>query len=134
MLGSMVDAPSPRVLVVDDDAVIVRLLEVNFRLSGFEVETASRGEEAIRKAGELHPDVIVMDVMMPGLDGWTVTERLREDPGTAETPIVLLSARVRDDDRSRGYALGVVDYVTKPFDTTDLVEVVRRHLPGGDVS
>jgi CheY-like chemotaxis protein len=130
----MTDAPSPRVLVVDDDAVIVRLLEVNFRLSGFEVETATRGEEAIRKAAELHPDVIVMDVMMPGLDGWTVTERLREDPGTADTPIVLLSARMRDDDRSRGYALGVVDYVNKPFDPTDLVEVVRRHLPGGETS
>jgi CheY-like chemotaxis protein len=130
----MTEAPSPRVLVVDDDAVIVRLLEVNFRLSGFEVETATSGEEAIRKAAELHPDVIVMDVMMPGLDGWAVTERLREDPGTAETPIVLLSARVRDDDRSRGYALGVVDYVNKPFDPTDLVEVVRRHLPGAEAS
>ena len=130
----MTDAPSPRVLVVDDDAVIVRLLEVNFRLDGFDVETASRGEEAIRKASELHPDVIVMDVMMPGLDGWAVTERLREDPGTAETPIVLLSARVRDDDRSRGYALGVVDYVNKPFDPADLVEVVRRHLPDREAS
>jgi DNA-binding response OmpR family regulator len=128
----MSDAPSPRILVVDDDAVIVRLLEVNFRLDGFEVETATRGEDAIRMAGELHPDVIVMDVMMPGLDGWAVTERLREDPGTADTPIVLLSARVRDDDRSRGYALGVVDYVTKPFDPTSLVEVVRSHLSGGE--
>jgi CheY-like chemotaxis protein len=130
----MTDAPSPRVLVVDDDAVIVRLLEVNFRLDGFDVETASRGEEAIRKASELHPDVIVMDVMMPGLDGWAVTERLREDPGTADTPIVLLSARVRDDDRSRGYALGVVDYVNKPFDPADLVEVVRRHIPDREAS
>jgi CheY-like chemotaxis protein len=130
----MSDVPSPRVLVVDDDAVIVRLLEVNFRLDGFEVETATRGEDAIRKAVELHPDVIVMDVMMPGLDGWAVTERLREDPGTADTPIVLLSARVRDDDRSRGYALGVVDYVTKPFDPTSLVEVVRSHLSGGESS
>jgi CheY-like chemotaxis protein len=130
----MSDVPSPRVLVVDDDAVIVRLLEVNFRLDGFEVETATHGEDAIRKAVELHPDVIVMDVMMPGLDGWAVTERLREDPGTADTPIVLLSARVRDDDRSRGYALGVVDYVTKPFDPTSLVEVVRSHLSGGESS
>jgi CheY-like chemotaxis protein len=130
----MTDAPSPRVLLVDDDAVIVRLLEVNFRLSGFEVETATRGEEALRKATELHPDVIVMDVMMPGLDGWAVTERLREEPGTADTPIVLLSARVRDDDRSRGYALGVVDYVNKPFDPTDLVEVVRRYLPDREAS
>jgi CheY-like chemotaxis protein len=124
----MVDAPSPRVLVVDDDAVILRLLEVNFRLDGFEVETANGGEEAVRKAAETHPDAIVMDVMMPGMDGWTVTERLRSDPATADTPIVLLSARVRDDDRSRGYALGVVDYVTKPFDPIELIEVVRRHL------
>jgi CheY-like chemotaxis protein len=125
----MTDAPSPRVLLVDDDAVIVRLLEVNFRLDGFQVETATRGEEALAKAIEVHPDVIVMDVMMPGMDGWTVTERLRADPTTAGTPVVLLSARVRDDDRSRGYALGVVDYLSKPFDPTELIEVVRRHLP-----
>jgi CheY-like chemotaxis protein len=125
------DAPSPRVLLVDDDPVIVRLLEVNFRLDGFRVDTATRGEEALSKAIELNPDVIVMDVMMPGMDGWAVSERLRADPATAETPIVLLSARVRDDDRSRGYALGVVDYVTKPFDPTDLIEVVRRNLVAG---
>jgi len=125
-------ARGPRVLVVDDDAVIVRLLEVNFRLDGFQVEVATRGEEAIEKAADLAPDVIVMDVMMPGLDGWAVTERLRADPATASTPVVLLSARVRDDDRSRGYALGIVDYVTKPFDPIDLVEVVRRHLPADE--
>jgi CheY-like chemotaxis protein len=127
----MTDAPGPRVLLVDDDAVIVRLLEVNFRLDGFRVETATGGEEALGKAAELLPDVIVMDVMMPGMDGWAVTERLRADPATAGTPIVLLSARVRDDDVSRGYALGVVDYVTKPFDPSELVEVVRRSLAIG---
>ena len=121
-------APGPRVLVVDDDAVIVRLLEVNFRLDGFEVEVATNGDEAFAKAVDLAPDVIVMDVMMPGQDGWAVTERLRAEPATASTPVILLSARVRDDDRSRGYALGIVDYVTKPFDPTELVEVVRGHL------
>ena len=126
----MSEAPQSRVLLVDDDPVIVRLLEVNFRLEGFHVRTASNGEEALEKAAEERPDVVVLDVMMPGLDGWEVCARMREDPKMADIPVVFLSARARDDDRSHGYALGVVEYVTKPFDPADLIEVVRRHLAG----
>ena len=115
-------------LIVDDDAVILRLLEVNFRLEGYDVESASRGEAALERAAANTPDIIVLDVMMPGLDGWQVCERLRAAPALADTPVVFLSARAQDDDRARGHALGVVDYVTKPFDPSELVEVVRRHL------
>ncbi len=117
-----------RVLLVDDDPVIVRLLEVNFRLEGFEVETALHGGEALLKAQAQRPDLIVLDVMMPGVDGWEVCERLRESPELSTVPIVLLSARAQEADVARGYALGVVEYVTKPFDPQDLVETVRRHL------
>ncbi len=117
-----------RVLLVDDDPVIVRLLEVNFRLEGFEVHTALGGEEALAKAVAQPPEVVVLDVMMPGLDGWEVCRRLRETPGLAGVPVVLLSARAQDADGPRGRALGVVEYVTKPFDPQTLVSAVRRHL------
>jgi DNA-binding response OmpR family regulator len=130
MLRAMASAPTHRVLLVDDDPVIVRLLEVNFRLEGYAIETATRGEEALEKAQTKRPDLIVLDVMMPGIDGWEVCRRLREDPTLADVPVIFLSARAQEDDRERGRALGVVDYLTKPFDPTALLETVRVHLGG----
>lgn len=118
----------PRVLIVEDEAVILRLLEVNFRLAGFEVETAARGEEALEKAAADPPDVAILDIMLPGLSGLEVCERLRGMPATTEVPIVMLSARTQDEDREHSYALGVTAYVTKPFEPAELVEVVRRAL------
>ena len=121
---------APHILVADDDPVIVRLLQVNFRLEGYEVETAAHGEEAIQKATELRPELILLDVMMPGLDGWEVCRRLKDDPNTAQIPVVFLSARAQEEDRRRGLELGVVDYVTKPFDPGELVSLVARCLSG----
>ena len=121
-----------RVLVVDDDPVIVRLLEVNLRLEGYDVETASRGDEALERAVATSPDLIILDVMMPGLDGWATARRLREQPAFADTPVVFLSARAQDDDRSKGLSLGSVSYVTKPFDPVRLMELVARLLSGED--
>jgi CheY-like chemotaxis protein len=116
----------PRVLVADDDPIILRLLEINLGLEGFTVETAGRGEDALRRAQELRPDVIILDVMMPGMSGYDVADLLRKDPGTAAIPVVLLSARAQEEDRKRGHALGVAEYVTKPFDPAELVDIVRR--------
>lgn len=118
------------VLIVDDDPVIVRLLQVNFRLEGFSVETASKGDEALERALADPPDIMLLDVMMPVYDGWEVCRRLRERDETRDVPVVFLSARAQDEDRARGYALGVVEYVTKPFDPASLVEIVRRTLAG----
>jgi CheY-like chemotaxis protein len=115
-----------RVLVADDDPIILRLLEVNLGLEGFTVDTAGRGEDAIRQAQEVHPDVIILDVMMPGMSGYEVAEQLRQDPATSGIPVVFLSARAQEEDRKRGEALGVAAYVTKPFDPAELVDVVRR--------
>jgi CheY-like chemotaxis protein len=115
-----------RILVADDDAVILRLLQVNFGLEGFEVQTAIHGEDALERAREMCPDVILLDVMMPGLDGWEVCRRLKEDETLAKTPVVFLSARAQDEDRQRGYDLGVAAYVTKPFDPARLIKLVRR--------
>jgi DNA-binding response OmpR family regulator len=118
----------PRILIVDDDPVIVRLLQINFRLEGYEVDAASRGEEALRMVQEHRPDVVVLDVMMPGLDGWEVCRQLKANPEVRHVPVIFLSARAQDEDRQRGYSLGVDEYVTKPFDPAHLVEIVDRAL------
>lgn len=128
--GDLEEEARPRVLIVDDDPVIVRLLQVNFRIDGYDVETALGGEDAIEKARARRPDVIVLDVMMPGVDGWEVCRRLKEDPELRGVPVIFLSARTQDEDRRRGYALGVVEYVTKPFDPIRLVDIVGRLLAG----
>jgi CheY-like chemotaxis protein len=117
---------TPVILVVDDDPVIVRLLEINLSLEGFAIVTTTRGEEAVRLARERRPALLLLDLMMPGMDGWAVREALLEDPATADIPVVVVSARTQDEDRERGYALNVAAYITKPFDPAELVETVRR--------
>lgn len=112
--------------MADDDPVILRLLEVNLGLEGFDVDTASRGEEALTKARETQPALILLDVMMPGLNGWDVARELKADPNTADVPVVLLSARTQEEDRRRGQELGADAYITKPFDPSELAETIRR--------
>jgi CheY-like chemotaxis protein len=125
--GERADATSPvRVLVVDDDEVIRQLITLNLELEGFEVHEAVDGVDALRKAAQVHPTVITLDVMMPNMDGWDAAARLRSDPETAHVKVVLLSARAQEADVRRGTRLGVDAYLTKPFDPDDLVEVVRR--------
>jgi DNA-binding response OmpR family regulator len=123
-------AELPHVLVADDDPVIVRLLELNFRLGGFRVSTATRGDQAVDLAVARTPDAIVLDVSMPGIDGYEACRRLREDHHLDGLPIVLLTAHSQDEDLDRGYALGIVAYVTKPFDPQVLVATVRGALAG----
>lgn len=119
---------SERILIADDDPVICRLLEVNFRLAGFRTETVTSGRAALDSATSDPPDALVLDVMMPGMDGWEVCRVLRDHPDTADLPVVVLSARLWGKDRERGYALGVKGFVAKPFDPADLVSEVRRVL------
>lgn len=116
----------PRVLVVDDEAVIRQLIAINLELEGFEVHQAVDGLDALARAGELDPDVVTLDVMMPGLDGWATARRLRADPATRRARIVLISARTRPADVERAREAGADAYVTKPFDPDDVVEAVRR--------
>ena len=124
----------PIVLIVDDDPAMLRMLEVNFRLSGFTVRTALRGDQAVELAIASPPDALVLDVMMPGLDGYEVAARLRQEPALARTPIVFLTARSQDDDRAKGEAVGGSEFVTKPFDPAALVETIRRRLAEVDAS
>ncbi len=116
-----------RVLVVDDDRVIQQLLEVNLELEGYEVvATAADGKEALEKIGELKPDLVILDIMMPKMDGLEVCRRLRADPDLADIPVILLSARAQDMDIREGLDIGASAYLTKPFDPVELLEVVGR--------
>jgi CheY-like chemotaxis protein len=115
-----------KVLAADDDPVILRLIEVNLLLEGFAVETVGRGEDVLARAREAPPQVILLDVMMPGMTGWDVARRLKEDGITSNIPIVFLSARTQEEDRRKGEELGVSAYVSKPFDPVDLVDTIRR--------
>ena len=120
-----------RVLVVDDDRVIQQLLEVNLELEGYQVAgTASDGREAIKMAEELKPDLILLDIMMPKMDGLEVCRHLKSDPKLAKIPIVLLSARAQDMDIREGLDIGADAYLTKPFDPVELLDVVGRLLAG----
>jgi DNA-binding response OmpR family regulator len=119
---------SPVVLLVDDDPVMTRLLEVNFRLAGFRVGLASRGDAALERMQAVPPDAVVLDVMLPGLNGYEVCREMRERPSLANVPVVFLSARAEDDDRVRTDVTGPVDHIAKPFEPVDLVELVRRRV------
>jgi DNA-binding response OmpR family regulator len=117
-----------RVLVIDDEAPIRLLCRVNLEAEGMEVLEASDGPTGLKQARNHTPDVILLDVMMPGLDGWRVAEELLDDPTTEDIPIVFLTARAELRDRARGIDLGGVDYVTKPFNPVELAPLVRGLL------
>ncbi len=119
---------SERVLVADDDPDILTVVKVNLELDGFDVETAVDGEDALQKASSNPPNVIVLDIMMPRMDGLTALHRLRSQATTANIPIILLTARGLPEDRVRGLELGADDYITKPFDITELAARVRAVL------
>jgi two-component system, OmpR family, alkaline phosphatase synthesis response regulator PhoP len=124
-MGSVTGAVT-RVLVIDDEAPIRLLCRVNLEADGMQVLEASDGPTGLEKARNEEPDVILLDVMMPGLDGWQVAEELLDDRRTSSIPIVFLTARAEVRDRARGLDLGGIDYVTKPFNPIELAPQVRE--------
>jgi DNA-binding response OmpR family regulator len=117
-----------RILVIDDEAPIRLLCRVNLEAAGMEVREAEDGIVGLAAAREDRPDAILLDVMMPGMDGWQVLEGLLEDERTQKIPIVFLTARAELRDQARGLELGGVDYVTKPFNPLDLAPLVEDLL------
>jgi CheY-like chemotaxis protein len=115
-----------KVLICDDDPVILRLLQVNLEIEGYDVVIAHHGEEAVDKALAETPDLVLLDIMMPRMDGYEACRQIRSHDETKEVPIVFLSARAQQSDIDKGRAYGVSDYLTKPFDPTDLLEVIER--------
>jgi DNA-binding response OmpR family regulator len=117
-----------RVLVIDDEAPIRLLCRVNLEAAGIEVSEAEDGKVGLASARAEPPDVILLDVMMPGMDGWQVFSELLNDERTADVPIVFLTARAELRDQARGLELGGVDYVTKPFNPLDLAPLIEDLL------
>ncbi|MDQ6927823.1 MAG: response regulator [Actinomycetota bacterium] len=117
-----------KVLVVDDDPVILELLRLNFELEGFEVVSACDGRAGFDRAVAEAPDLVISDIMMPNVDGLQMLQQLRADPGTAELPVLLLSAKAQHNEVQRGLDLGADDYVTKPFDPLELLDRVNALL------
>ena len=117
-----------KVLVIDDEAPIRLLCRVNLEAEKMDVIVAADGPSGVEKARAEGPDVILLDVMMPGLDGWRVAEQLLDDKSTAAIPIIFLTARAEFRDRARGLDIGGVDYITKPFNPLELAPLVQRLL------
>ena len=117
-----------RVLVIDDEAPIRLLCRVNLEAEKMEVFEAKDGPTGLEEAKRTDPDVILLDVMMPMLDGWRVAEHLLDDPKTKDIPIIFLTARAEFRDRARGLDIGGIDYVTKPFNPLELASLVRNLL------
>lgn len=120
-----------RILVVDDEPEAVELVEFNLKKAGFDVITATDGAQAVKKTRSARPDLIVLDLMMPEVDGLEVCKILRRDPATARIPIIMLTAKATEVDRIVGLELGADDYVTKPFSPRELVLRVNKILRRG---
>ena len=123
-----------RILIVEDDATIRTILEMALLGAGFkEVKSAARGDDGLAEAKKWKPDLVLLDLMLPGLDGFTVAQRIRETDGLSATRIIMLTARTQSEDIVRGLEAGADDYVTKPFDRKVLLArvraVLRRGLP-----
>jgi DNA-binding response OmpR family regulator len=120
-----------RVLVVDDEPNIVMSLRFLMEREGFQVEVASTGQAAVAALDRAPADLVLLDIMMPELDGFEVCQRIRDNPAWRATKIVMLTAKGRDIERDKGLALGADEYVTKPFSTRDLVAKVKQMLAPG---
>jgi DNA-binding response OmpR family regulator len=117
-----------KVLVVDDEPNIVLSLEFLMEQAGFEVVTAEDGEQALARVTDSQPDLLLLDISLPGISGFDVLERLRSEEATSGLAIIMLTAHGRDVEREKGMALGADDYITKPFSTQALVEKVKKLL------
>jgi CheY-like chemotaxis protein len=120
-----------RVLVVDDEPDVLLLCRLNLQQHGHELLEASDGSTALDIAREQHPDVIVLDLMLPGMNGYEVLETLKKDGRTSDIPVLVLTAKSLGADRERSHELGASEFLTKPFLPSDLCEMVESLLPAG---
>lgn len=115
-----------KILAVDDEKHIVRLVQITLEKEGFELVTAFNGREALEKVASEKPDLVVMDVMMPEMDGLEALAKMKTDPATAKIPVIMLTAKAQDSDVFRGWQSGADLYLTKPFNPAELVTFVKR--------
>jgi DNA-binding response OmpR family regulator len=119
---------SNRILVVEDDPGALRLVTYTLETEGYEVLTATNGLQGLRKAQNDKPDLVILDVMLPGIDGFEICHRLRAEPATAKLLIMMLSAKAREADKTTGLKMGADDYLPKPADPADIVSHVKALL------
>ena len=117
-----------KILVVDDEIYIVHILDFSLGMEGYEVVTALDGEQALERVAEQKPDLIVLDIMMPKLDGYEVCKSIKSNAATQHIPVILLSAKGRNVDQKLGFDVGADDYITKPFSPRKLVERINQLL------
>ena len=115
-----------KILTVDDEKHIVRLIQVNLERHGYEVVTAYDGREALQKVDDERPDLVILDVMMPYMDGFEVLQNLKRNPATRDIPVIMLTAKAQDADVFKGWQSGVDCYLTKPFNPMELISFVQR--------
>lgn len=120
-----------KVLIVDDEANIVISLEFLMQQAGYQVDIARTGDEALHKIEQFLPDLVLLDVMLPGPNGFDILQQVRQNPERRSVAIIMLTAKGRDVEVTKGLALGANAYITKPFSTRDLLAEVRRCLDGG---
>ena len=120
--------PKGRILVVDDEVYIVHILDFSLGMEGYEVVTALDGEQALERVAQQKPDLIVLDIMMPKLDGYETCKALKSREETRDIPVILLSAKGRNVDQKTGFEVGADDYITKPFSPRKLVERINAIL------
>ncbi|MBI2190812.1 MAG: response regulator [Planctomycetes bacterium] len=119
-----------KILIIDDEPIIVRTLQDRLKFTGYEVFTAADGEEGLQKAVQQKPDLVLLDIMMPKLDGHQVLERMRQMEDTREIPVIMLTARSQMEDVIKATSGGSADYVVKPFDLVALLEKIDKVLSG----
>ncbi|PID85283.1 MAG: DNA-binding response regulator [Chloroflexi bacterium] len=121
-----------RILIVDDDKAVVRLMRAYLAQAGYEVLVAYDGETAVHILRRENPDLVLLDLMLPGMDGWEITRLMRSDPNLASIPIIMLTARVDDVDKIVGLEMGADDYVTKPYNPREVVARIKARLRSAD--
>lgn len=115
-----------KILVVDDEVYILHILDFSLGAEGFEVISANNGELAVEKAKREKPNLIVLDIMMPVLDGYETCRRLKRESDTKDIPVILLTAKGRDVDKRLGFEVGAIDYIVKPFSPSRLIERIEE--------
>jgi DNA-binding response OmpR family regulator len=115
------------VLIIEDEKLIIVSTQMVLEAAGFRVESATNGEDGIAKARSLTPDLILLDIMMPGIDGWETLTRLKRDAGTANIPVIIFTAREHARGHLKSAEMGAADYFRKPFEPDELIELVEKH-------
>ncbi len=116
------------ILIIEDEKLIIVSTQMVLEAAGFRVESAMNGEEGIAKARELNPSLILLDIMMPGIDGWETLTRLKRDPETADISVIIFTAREHSRGHQKSAEMGAADYFRKPFEPDELIELVEKHV------